>query len=315
MRSWLTRVVGAWRMVWMLLRSADLGASYAFLDHVRRYMFEPSVGMQRSIVQGLWDQYPGVAPTVRQLARLLEHDPPLSGEHLLDVGCGEGALVEQVLTRYPAVGRITALDVLPGHLARVEELVAGFPPALQAKVRLVLGDAQEADLALGVEALGPTVDKAYLVELSQDLTVAQFARTFDAVFRALRPGGLMALAVLATNRPPRGALESVIFDTVVRRVAPRQQDLQALFARYPCEVVEEDVTEHSSRRAGEYFLAHPDLVHRALLWPFDAIFNAAVRAGLGVIDTGGYSMRLVFLRKREPASSPARPRQASAPPA
>lgn len=306
LKSWWTRVVGAWRLVKMLLRSGDLAASYAFLDHMRRHMFEASVGMDRGIMQGLWDRYPGQAPTVRQLEKLLEHAPPAPGDQLLDVGCGEGSLVELVLHRYPEVGGITALDLLPGHLERVRELA---PRAGGTSLRLVLGDAQRVDAALDFETRGPTIDKAYLVELTQDLTVAEFERAFDAVFRVVRPGGVIALAVLATNRAPRGMLESVIFDTVVRPVAPRQQDLAALYARYPCEVVEEDITRDSSQRACEYLLSHPELVHRALLWPFNRIFEASIRAGLEVIATDGYSVRLVFLHKHEQAARGRPPRE------
>jgi SAM-dependent methyltransferase len=238
-----------------------------------------------------------VPPTRRQLELLLAHDPPRPGDQLLDVGCGEGALVELALQLYPQLGGLTAVDVLPGHLERTRALVASLPDCAQAKVRLVLGDGQHVDQALEFERRGATIDKAYLVELTQDLRVAEFERLFDAVFRVLRPGGLIALVVLATNRAPRGLRESVIFDTIVRPFAPREQDLRAVFARYPCTVIEEDWTQQSSRRAAEYFLAHPALVDRALHWPANLLFNAAVRAGLGVIEKGAYSVRLVFVRK------------------
>jgi len=142
MRAWWTRVVGAWRMLRLLVQGGDLGVSYAFLAHMRRHMFEPAIGMQRAILQGVWDRYPGVAPTRRELELLLDHDPPRAGDRILDVGCGEGALIEVLAQRCPDLAGLTAVDALEVHLASVEAMLAWLPERFRSRVRLVRGLAQ-----------------------------------------------------------------------------------------------------------------------------------------------------------------------------
>ena len=84
---------------------------------------------------------------------------------------------------------------------------------------------------------------------------------------------------------------------VVRSFAPTLADIREVSAGYDCQADDADITDVSSRRLGEYLLANPRRVRRAVAWPFSALFNAVVRAVLRSLDEEAYSVRLFFVRK------------------
>ncbi len=101
------------------------------------------------------------------------------GSHVLDVACGTGVLARSALARAGANGRVVGADPAPGMLAVASEI----EPAID----WVLCAAE----ALDVE------DETF------DSVISQFGMMFfhdrqkaaDEMFRALRPGGALAIAV------------------------------------------------------------------------------------------------------------------------
>ena len=101
------------------------------------------------------------------------------GLHVLDVACGTGVLARSALARAGATGRVVGADPAPGMLAAAKEI--------EPSIDWVLCSAE----ALDVE------DEAF------DSVISQFGMMFfqdrqkstDEMFRALKPGGSLAIAV------------------------------------------------------------------------------------------------------------------------
>jgi ubiquinone/menaquinone biosynthesis C-methylase UbiE len=109
------------------------------------------------------------------------------GSHVLDIACGTGVLARRALARAGANGRVVGADPAPGMLAAAKEI----EPAI--------------DWVLcGAEALD--VDDEVF-----DSIISQFGMMFfedrqksaEEMFRALKPGGSLAIAVWRSGRACR----------------------------------------------------------------------------------------------------------------
>lgn len=103
---------------------------------------------------------------------------PLTGESLLDVGCGNGAYTMPMARRFD---RVEAIDVVKGHL---EEFRAA-DPAANITVRLL--DAADLDYP------DATFDVVTMIEVLEH--VADVPATLRQVERTLKPGGALVLTV------------------------------------------------------------------------------------------------------------------------
>jgi len=101
------------------------------------------------------------------------------GSHVLDVACGTGVLARNALSRTGSSGRIVGADPAPGMLAAAKEIEPGIDWIL-----------------CSAEAL-------HLDDDAFDCVVSQFGMMFfadrqksaDEMFRVLKPGGSLAIAV------------------------------------------------------------------------------------------------------------------------
>ena len=101
------------------------------------------------------------------------------GEHLLDVGCGWGGLLEYAATRYGISGLGITLSAPQAEAARARLAAAGVGD----RVRIELRDYRD---------LSPDqrFDKAVSVGMREHVGAARLPEYFAAMYRALRPGGL-----------------------------------------------------------------------------------------------------------------------------
>jgi cyclopropane-fatty-acyl-phospholipid synthase len=102
-----------------------------------------------------------------------------SGEHLLDVGCGWGGLLEYAATRYGVSGVGITLSEPQASAARDRLASAGVGDRVRIEVR------DYRDLPAEWR-----FDKAVSVGMREHVGAARLPTYFDAVQRALRPGGL-----------------------------------------------------------------------------------------------------------------------------
>jgi SAM-dependent methyltransferase len=114
---------------------------------------------------------------VRERLKLLGEVAPLTGESLVDIGCGDGAYTRRLASGFATV---LAIDV-------EEDRVEYFRQSGHAEhVRVVCGDASALDVA------PDTVDLVTAIEVVEHLG-AGFGDVVSEVCRVLRPGGYFAI--------------------------------------------------------------------------------------------------------------------------
>lgn len=118
---------------------------------------------------------------------------PLTGLHVLDVGCGAG--VDALAAAYfvGARGRVTGLEFSPHMLARAQE-------------NLRLCNAENVSLLRGGAEELPFADASFDLIISNGVynLVQDKARALAEARRVLRPGGLLQVAdqILESDQPP-----------------------------------------------------------------------------------------------------------------
>ncbi|MBT8147164.1 MAG: methyltransferase domain-containing protein [Gammaproteobacteria bacterium] len=104
---------------------------------------------------------------------------------VLDAGCGPGRLTVPIASKLGTRGRVLAVDIQQGMLDRVAEKVT----------RLKLDNVDYVLAALGEGKLPvATFDRALLVAVLGEIPDRESA--FSELFKALKPGGLLAVAEL-----------------------------------------------------------------------------------------------------------------------
>jgi len=153
--------------------------------------YDPSEMATHSTRQMRWGEAPELvgprhAYRVRRLADLLRQSLPAG--HILDAGCGAGALTELLAgSGY----RVTAVEASPEFVAYVQDRVGRAVFADPVEVRA--GDLERIDLG------GESFDGAVCGEVLEHL--ADDAAAMQNIVAALKPGGVLVLSVPA--RPDR----------------------------------------------------------------------------------------------------------------
>jgi ubiquinone/menaquinone biosynthesis C-methylase UbiE len=133
---------------------------------------------------------------------------PLTGRSVLDVGCGEGAVLRDMLRYGASAADVSGVDLLPERVARARELTPG--------ARIEVGDARELPFA---EASQDVVLAFTL--LSSVVDSAARSRVASEMMRVTKPGGVVLVYDFWTNPTNRD----------VRPV--RRAELRALFPGRP----------------------------------------------------------------------------------
>ena len=144
---------------------------------------------------GLWEGDGGdpqeAHEAVRRLVRTLAADLPTGGD-VLDVGNGLGAQ-DPVIAEVARPRSLTAVNIT------LSQLVAGRARLAEARARPVNADATRLPLR------DRTMDGVISVEAA--FHFPSRARFFAEVVRVLRPGGVLTMSDIPTQRLPRGPVE------------------------------------------------------------------------------------------------------------
>jgi erythromycin 3''-O-methyltransferase len=153
---------------------------------------------------GLWEgdgSDPSEAPVaVRRLVEEIAAALPLDGD-VLDVGNGLGAQ-DPVITQVARTRSLTAVNIT------LSQLVAGAVRLREAGARAVNADATRLPLRAA------SFDGVISVEAAFHFPSRR--RFFDEAFRVLRPGGVLTMSDIATERMPRGPQEAFAAFTQLR---------------------------------------------------------------------------------------------------
>ncbi len=161
---------------------------------------------QGPAVQRFWHQ--------SKILAIERHLPPLSGDRVLDLGCGSGVVAGHLAA---AGAHVTAID---GNAEAIRFASAQFRlPNLEFRAGLI------EDLALP----GETFDKAYCLEVIEHLYLPQVRGLLASVRALLRPGGCLLLTT-PNYRSPWPLIEKGLDLT---RLVPRLQDDQHVTRFHP----------------------------------------------------------------------------------
>jgi erythromycin 3''-O-methyltransferase len=153
---------------------------------------------------GLWEgdgsDPAEAAIAVRRLVERLAADLPAGGD-VLDVGNGLGAQ-DPVIASVAASRSLTAVNIT------LSQLVAGRDRLVEARARPVNADATSLPIRDG------SMDGIISVEAA--FHFPSRARFFAEALRVLRPGGVLTMSDIATQRSPRGPAELVSALTQLR---------------------------------------------------------------------------------------------------
>ncbi len=125
-------------------------------------------------------------PVVESIAgaqTLLDRIGLQTGEQGLDVGCGPGRLSIPAALRVGPTGSITALDIQPAMLARLEKAMG------RADVRNIVP--RLCDISLDPELPSDSVDRAWLVTVLGE--IPDWTAALKNLYRILRPGGTLSI--------------------------------------------------------------------------------------------------------------------------
>jgi ubiquinone/menaquinone biosynthesis C-methylase UbiE len=138
---------------------------------------------------------------------------PLTGRRVLDVGCGDGAVLRDMLRYGADASGLYGVDLLPDRVARARELVPGATINAADGRHLAFED-DSFDLVLGFTLLSSVVD-----ETARRGVAAEMARV-------TRPGGIVLLYDFWIN-PFNRHVRPLRRDAVRRLFAGREVDFES----------------------------------------------------------------------------------------
>ncbi len=124
--------------------------------------------------------------SVVRASRAIGHDP--ASALVLDVGCGSGSDVYELIRLHYNPAKITGIDVLPDRILAAE--------ALCPQIRFILGDASR--MAFPDDSFDLVFESTMFATLPDDVLSAAIARE---MLRVCRPGGYLMLVDWWTPKP------------------------------------------------------------------------------------------------------------------
>ncbi len=287
----MNRLIGTWLFLRAIF-STNIVILYKWLAYVKNFVVPDA---EEFFVQGVWDKWPEVNPAIRQMEILFEADSPQPGDMILDVGCGYGGFAGMCRKRFPEVKSIIGVDINKNHTKEAEKKFGELPG-----VSFITGDVTEIISPDNPGFSGSAFDKIYLNEISPELSPDSFDKIVHSCYRLLSPGGSMILFTLTVDAKPKTWLEQTVADMTVRRGAPNRVQIEGSLERAGLKYTRKDLTDVSSARLVERFIADPSISSAILLWPFSGLLYKIIKSSKDILDREGtYAVSLYHAVKNK----------------
>lgn len=122
-----------------------------------------------------------------RLAAVIDELDRCGARSVLDLGCGDGKLIERLATR-PSLTRIVGLDISPDAIAAARVRLGLAPDGREQRIILQQGSFMESDSALNGALSG--FDAAVLLETIEHIDPERLSLVERTVFGSLRPANV-----------------------------------------------------------------------------------------------------------------------------
>lgn len=162
---------------------------------------DPITSKVASLFDALSQSYDSVgvdffAPIAASLVRAM---PPIKNESWLDIGCGRGAVIDQIVVPIGSAGKILGTDISPGML---EQLQKHIVQNQYSTVTLKVDDAQNPDLETqNFDTISSSLVLFFLPDPQ---------RALEQWLHLLTPGGRIGVTTFAKQDPRWSQVDSVL---------------------------------------------------------------------------------------------------------
>jgi len=136
-------------------------------------------GLVEKFLTGVRGAIPFAADQIRMALQILDQTG-MTVQRVADLGCGDGAIAQAVLTHYPAV-QVTAIDFSEPMLEQAKQRLAPFGD----RVQLVQADLYNSDWQKGLASFDAILSGYCIHHLPDD----RKQQLYDEIYHRLQPGG------------------------------------------------------------------------------------------------------------------------------
>ncbi len=269
---------------------------YQFYNYINEFVYQGlDFAEAREMGHGIWDKYPKVLPCARHAPYVFEvSGSPGEGEDILEIGCGLGAVALYCAEHFPQINSYTAVDLDQQNITMCQE-VNQFPERLG----FYALDATKLSSAPFPEVRQRARDgfhRIYFLEVTPEISTAQYVEIFDQCIQLLRPNGLLMITALTLEGEPANEDEQKIV-YMIRLDSPKLGEIKEIAAKHPCELEIKEITDISISAFANWINENLHLVDQAYFPPVSGISKSYFRGCKSLVDRGALREFDIFVRK------------------
>ena len=269
---------------------------YQFYNYINEFVYQGlDFAEAREMGHGIWDKYPKVLPCARHAPYIFDvSGAPAEGEDILEIGCGLGAVALFCAEHFHQINSYTAVDLDEQNITMCQE-VNQFPERLG----FYALDATKLSSAPFPEVRQRARDgfhRIYFLEVTPEISTAQYVEIFDQCIQLLRPNGLLMITALTLEGEPANEDEQKIV-YMIRLDSPKLGEIKEIAAKHPCELEIKEITDISIRAFANWMNENLHLIDQAYFPPVSGISKSYYRGCKSLVDRGALREFDIFVRK------------------